>query len=171
MRLRAEYLYSRQNLAGIHFNFTSGDTAQFVRWSQGYRPIVSGNSVRWQRSKAPDDSYASFREYLNVVFTYAGSASLTREMEAIDARHLEAGDVFIQGGYPGHAVIIIDTATEKRSGRRVFLLAQSYMPAQDIHVLKNPNGGTLGPWYDANLGSTLKTPEWTFRPEHLRRFK
>jgi hypothetical protein len=45
------------------------------------------------------------------------------------------------------------------------------MPAQDIHILKNPSDTTLSPWYDANVGTTLRTPEWTFRPEHLRHFQ
>ena len=56
------------------------------------------------------------------------------------------------------------------AGRRVFLLAQSYLPAQDIHILQNPDGGLLGPWYDIDFGATLRTPEWTFASGHLRRF-
>jgi hypothetical protein len=171
MRLRAEYLYSRSDFAGIHFNFTSGDAATFVKWSEGFRPTVSGNRVSWAKTVARDDSYASFRAYLNIVFTYAGSASLSKEMvKPANTRDIRAGDVFIQGGFPGHAVIVVDVAREPRTGRRVLLLAQSYMPAQDIHILKNPAGGPLAPWYDANIGQTLKTPEWTFRPEHLMRF-
>jgi hypothetical protein len=171
MRLRAEYLYSRSDFSGIHFNFTSGDAAQFLKWSEGFRPTVNGNRVSWGKTAPRDNSYASFRAYLNVVFTYAGSASLSKEMvRAASTRDVRAGDVFIEGGFPGHAVIVVDVAREPRTGRRVFLLAQSYMPAQDIHILKNPAGGALAPWYDANMGQTLKTPEWTFRAEHLKRF-
>jgi len=171
MRLRAEYLYLKRDFARIHFNFTSGDTAHFVEWAKGFRPVVSGNVVRWQKTKSPDDSYSSFREFLNIVFTYAGSASLAREMETIaNVGEIRAGDVFVEGGSPGHAVIVLDVAKETRTGRRVFLLAQSYMPAQDIHILKNPAAGSLSPWYDADFGPTLRTPEWTFRREHLRRF-
>ena len=171
MRLRAEYLYSRADFAGIHFNFTNGDKAEFLKWVQGFRPSVNGNQVRWGKTAQPDDSYASFRSYLNSVFTYAGSASLSKEMlKRADVRDIRAGDVFIQGGFPGHAVLVVDVARETLTGRRVFLLAQSYMPAQDIHILKNPAGGPLVPWYDANIGEVLRTPEWTFRAEHLKRF-
>jgi isopropylmalate/homocitrate/citramalate synthase len=35
------------------------------------------------------------------VFTYAGSASLSKEIQKRDIRDLRAGDVFIEGGYPG----------------------------------------------------------------------
>jgi hypothetical protein len=54
---------------------------------------------------------------------------------------------------------------QHRSGKKVFLLAQSYMPAQDIHILKNPASQT--PWYDADFGSRLITPEWIFNTGSL----
>jgi len=106
-----------------------------------------------------------------MVFTYSGTASLERELQGMsDVRTLRAGDVFIQPGYPGHAVLVVDVARDTLTGRRVFLLAQSYMPAQNIHILQNPAGGPLGSWYDTNFGTSLKTPEWTFSPNHLHRF-
>ena len=171
IRLRAEYLYSKQDIPAIHFNFTSGDAAHFSKWSEGYRPVVQGNRVSWQKSAPPDTSYRSFRSYLNTVFTYSGTASLERELQKVpDERDLSAGDVFIQPGFPGHAVLVVDVSRNVRTGRRVFLLAQSYMPAQDIHILQNPAGGALGAWYDVDFGTTLRTPEWTFSAGQLRRF-
>ena len=171
IRLRAEYLYSQRQSAAIHFNFTSGEAARFAQWADGYRPIVSGKQVKWEKRAEKNDSYASFREYLNIVFAYAGTASLNQELKKVGAvRDLAAGDVLIEPGYPGHAVIVVDVAKDAKAGHRAFLLAQGYMPAQDIHILKNPAGGPLGPWYDVDFGGTLKTPEWTFRAEHLRRF-
>lgn len=95
--------------------------------------------------------------------------SLEGELQkAPDIRSMRAGDLFIQPGFPGHAVLVVDVARDS-AGRRIFLLAQSYMPAQDSHILQNPDGGPLGAWYDINFGTTLKTPEWTFI-RHLRRF-
>jgi hypothetical protein len=170
MRLRAEYLYARKETAQIHFEFTSGEVAAFSKWADGFRPNVNGRQVTWAKTASSDESYASFRAYLNIVFAYAGSASLAHEMLKRELRDLRAGDVFVEGGYPGHAVIVVDTARDVKTGRRVFLLAQSYMPAQDIHILRNPSDSALSPWYDASIGQVLKTPEWTFRPEHLRRF-
>jgi len=172
IRLRAEFLYASGRKNDIHFNFTSGDRAEFHRWARGFRPVVKGNKVRWVRSAAPDDSYRSFRNYLTVVFIYAGTASLEREMRKVEKpRDVRIGDVFIKGGYPGHAVIVIDAAEDRRTGRKVFLLAQSYMPAQDMHVLKNPADARLSPWYDADFGEKLATPEWVFESDQLRRFE
>ena len=52
--------------------------------------------------------------------------------------NIKPGDVLIRGGFPGHAVIVMDMATNS-AGKKIYLLAQSYMPAQDIHVLVNPS--------------------------------
>ncbi len=84
----------------------------------------------------------------SVVGVYAGSHSLSRELQVRkDASHMQIGDVFIKGGFPGHAVVVLDMAENDRTGQRVFLLAQSYMPAQDIHIMKNPTNASLPPWY------------------------
>ncbi len=170
MRLRAEYLRDRGCEADIAFRFTSGDRAAWTDWRRGLRPKVSGNRVRWNATAAADGSYASFRRYLDTVFNYAGSASLAKELEPVaDPARLAAGDVFIQGGFPGHAVLVADVA-EDAQGRRAFLLVQSYMPAQEVHVLRNPSDPAASPWYPARASGTLATPEWTFRYEDLRRF-
>ena len=112
----------------------------------------------------------SCKSYLHIIFTYAGSLSLSDELEVVrDTRTIAPGDVFIQGGSPGHAVIVVDVA-EASNGDRVFLLAQSYMPAQDVHVLVNPADAQLSPWYRGGQPGPLRTPEWTFPPGSLRRF-
>ena len=80
----------------------------------------------------------------------------------------QIGDVFIQGGFPGHAVLIVDIA-ESAQGERAFLLVQSYMPAQEIHVLRN--SADLNPWYRAQSKGKLQTPEWDFEYGDLRRFR
>jgi hypothetical protein len=171
IRLRAEYLYSQGRFDDIHFNFTSGDEAAFRRWIEGYRPVVHGNNVSWARSAGRDSSYRAFRDYLDSVFEYAGSYSLSLELAPVDdVADIAIGDVFILGSFPGHAVIVVDTAVDPGSGRKVFLLAQSYMPAQDIHVLKNPANEDLSPWYATDFGNILRTPEWIFRPSHLKRW-
>lgn len=171
IRLRAEYLFYRGDHNGIHFNFTSGDPAEYGKWCDGYRPVVQGSVVRWLKSAERDSSYANFKKYLESVFIYAGSYSLQRELLPVSRiDDMQIGDVFIQGGFPGHAVIVVDMAEDVRTGKKIFLLAQSYMPAQDIHVLKNPDDGALSPWYELDFGDTLITPEWIFHKNNLMRF-
>lgn len=169
MRLRAEYQRQAGRESEICFRFTDGTAARWTDWREGLRPKLVGRKLSWERRAPTDAGYTSFRRYLDVVFCYAGTASLVREMDRVgDPRRLEAGDVFIQGGSPGHAVIVVDVA-EDTTGRRAVLLAQSYMPAQDIHVLRNP-ASPDSPWYVIEGDAPLATPEWDFPAGSLRRF-
>lgn len=171
MRLRAEYLYSTGRRASVAFNFTSGDRIPFTRWAAGWRPRVHGNRVRWVRNGSRGDDHASFRKYLTTIFTYAGSYSLAREMAPVrDPNAIRIGDVFIQGGFPGHAVIVVDMAVAADGSKRI-LLAQSYMPAQSLHVLRNGRDPKRSPWFALPHGAKFVTPEWTFETKHLRRFR
>ena len=171
MRLRAEFLRSAGQAAAVSFHFTSGDRCDLARWLEGWRPVVRGQAVRWTRSAAPDASYATFRRYLDTLFTYAGTQSLSKELRPVASpADMQVGDVFIQGGSPGHAVLVADMAVHAQTGKRLFLLVQSYMPAQEVHVLRNPSDATLSPWYRGDFGGALVTPEWTFRASDLRRF-
>jgi hypothetical protein len=171
MRFRAEYFYSLGQFEAIHFNFTSGDEADFTVWGGGYRPLVYRNYVRWVKLRKKDYSYKSFRDYMDSVFRYAGSASLSKELHPVDdLDDMQIGDVFIRGGFPGHAAIVVDMAINRVTEKKVFLLAQSYMPAQDIYVVKNPTDSDLNPWYALDFGKVLRTPEWVFSENDLMRF-
>ena len=167
MRLHAEWLYGTGRQAGIVFNFTSGNAVAFARYAKGERPDESAK--KWQKSADADASYVSFRKYMNLVFAYAGTASLEKELKAIDAADVQIGDVFIKGGFPGHAVIVADLTENKITRSKRFLLIQSFMPAQDMHVLKNPANTDGSPWY-APPTADLVTPEWTFAKGSLRRW-
>jgi hypothetical protein len=170
IRLRAEFLFKQKRYKEIHFNFTNGERADYVGYAEGDRPIVLNNQVRWSRTATKDYSYKTFRKYLDMVFTYAGTMSLSAELKKITVDEIQPGDVFIQTGYPfGHAVIVIDVAVNKETGKKAFMLAQSYMPAQEIHVLKNPEK-TNDPWFYNNFGYDLVTPEWVFKSVDLKRF-
>ena len=171
IRLRAEYLYSHARRDEIRFHFTSGDLAEYAKWAQGYRPVVRGSKVRWSRSGRRGETYQTFRAYLECVFMYAGTLSLSRELRPVtNGADVRIGDVFLRGGSPGHAVIVVDLAAKGAAGGKAFLLAQGFLPAQEMHVLKNPNDAELSPWYPAAFGETLRTPEYTFRRGERMRF-
>ncbi len=171
IRLRAEYLWKSKQYSAIHFNFTNGFRADYVKWAEGYRISVSGNKAEWYKAGEADYSYRAFRKYLNVVFSYAGTASLSREMTSVSLGDARIGDVFILGGHPGHAMIIVDMATED-SGRKAILVAQSYMPAQDIHVVTNLDDRAASPWYIYDEKTqTFRFPEWTFDAGQIKRFR
>lgn len=166
MRLRAEYLYSIGKWNQIHFNFVNGFRADFSKWAQGYGISVKNEQVSWVQSSSNDSSYESFQQYLDIVYAYASTLSLEKELVPQDITDLTIGDVFIKGGSPGHCVIVVDMAVNETTGETLFMLAQSYMPAQDIQILKGEVNDS--PWYRADFGDKLRTPEWTFKSEQLR---
>lgn len=171
MRLRAEYLFATNKTNQIKFNYTNGTPIPFKKWSEGFYPKLQGNKVVWVASSKNNTTYHSFRKYMDNIFMYAGTASLSKELVNVNLSSMKIGDVFIQGGFPGHAVIVIDMAENPTTKEKVFMLAQSYMPAQNIHVLKNPNNNSLSPWYSvADCKTKISTPEWTFTPNQLMRF-
>lgn len=170
MRLRADYLFKQTQFDKIHFNFTNGFRVDYVKWREGYRIAVKGNKTSWVKKQKPDYSSKAYWDYLEQIFQYAGTASLEKELKPVnDVSNIQIGDVFIKGGFPGHAVIVVDMAKNKQ-GKKVFMLAQSYMPAQELQILKNPDDAKISPWYSEDFGGTLITPEWTFKKSQLKRF-
>lgn len=166
--LRASYLWKTRQYAKISFCFTNGFKAEYAKWAQGYR--IRNNNA-WVKTQKADYGYQSFRKYLHLVFQYAGTASLSQELKPIGrcwATDIQAGDVIIKGGFPGHAEMVVDVA-ENDKGERIVLLAQSFMPAQEIEVFPL--------WFSpSSNGTRLVTPAWTFYSPNantllLRRFK
>ncbi|HMH23486.1 MAG TPA: DUF4846 domain-containing protein [Puia sp.] len=111
-----------------------------------------------------------FDEYLETVFSWCSTLSLEKELNRVERfSGMQIGDVFIKGGSPGHAMLVVDMA-EDRAGHKLYMLAQGYMPAQDIHIVKNPSEPGLSPWYRLEEGP-VDTPEWTFYPGQLRSWR
>ena len=110
----------------------------------------------------------SLKDYLRIVFSYAGTASMDTEAQPIPLSDLQVGDVFLKGGNPGHVVMVVDLC-ENADGKKAFLLAQGYMPAQQFHVLKNP-AHEDDPWYyEDEVTYPFHTPEYTFQKGSLKR--
>ncbi|MBL0356897.1 MAG: hypothetical protein IPP72_08380 [Chitinophagaceae bacterium] len=147
MRLRAEYLFASGQYSNILFTDNEGGNYQFT---QPYNKEHLMN-------------------YLQKVFGMCGSASLSKQLKHVNLIGIKPGDVLIRGGFPGHAVMVMDVAVNKE-GRKIYLLAQSYMPAQDIHVLVNPSDENLSPWYEADDAEKIITPEFVFTRNELKQW-
>lgn len=146
MRLRAEYLFAQRKYADIAFMDYSN---KWYKWSGR-------------------DNRLAFDSYLQTVFGWCGSASLEKQLkQVINFNDIKAGDVFVQGGFPGHAMIVVDVAVNEK-GKKIFMLVQGYQPAQDIHVVVNPLNDTLSPWYEITEGEEIITPEWRFTKANLK---
>lgn len=170
MRLRAEYLWRSGHYDDIHFNFTNGHKVAYRKWMDGNRMLINGNKTEWTKSASPSNTYDDFWSYMELIFMYAGTASLEKELVSVDIDDMKIGDIFIKGGYPGHAVVVVDMSVNIESGKKAYMLAQSYMPAQELQILSNPTNGTISPWYILESGQVL-TPEWDFSSSDLMRFQ
>jgi len=148
MRLRAEYLFAEKRFDEISFTDNEHGIYTFLH------PYTREN----------------FTNFMQRVFGMCGSASLSKQLVKVtDFSAIQPGDVLIRGGFPGHAVIVIDVA-ENKAGKKIFMLAQSYMPAQDIHVLVNPANENISPWYEVDDQNKIITPEYLFYKSELKRW-
>jgi hypothetical protein len=171
MRMRAEYLFSF-NPNKIHFHLTTGYDAWFSDYLAGTTFRVQGEEVRPAPKPTEAPTHAALSRYLLPVFGYAGTLSLSRELQPVSLDNAQPGDVLVHSGRPGHAVLVADVAINPRTGQRYLLLLQSYMPAQDIHVLRNVFEPSLGAWFAVPRPQARQfdTPEWTFASSELGRF-
>ena len=170
MRFRGEYLWSTRQSDQIHFNFTNGFQVDYSKWLAGNKMVVSGNNTYWKPGPPRMNTYGTFWDYMELIFNYAGTLSLERELSPREFKNLQIGDVLIQGGSPGHAVIIVDVCENKNTGEKRFLLAQSYMPAQETQILINPTIPETS-WYSADTPGEINTPEWRFQKNNLMYFQ
>lgn len=167
IRLRAEYLFKNEKYNAIHFKFTSGHQFSWNEYADGLRPIVSGNNVDFSKRAAPNsiNSYQDFRQYLDIIYTYAGTISLARDLkESKNKTEFNIGDLIISPGSPGHVVMIVDKI-EKGNEKR-YALIEGYTPAQSIHILsKNRN-----PWFDIKPSKEIITPRYHFEKPVIKQF-
>lgn len=171
IRLRAEYLYKNKKFDQIKFHFTSGDAFSWNDYKNGIRPVVSGSKVDFQQRENFDDSKQSFRNYLDVIFTYAGTISIFKEGKNVaKTNDLQTGDFLITAGSPGHVVFIAGVSKNKK-GEKKYLLAEGFTPAQSISVMKNPQQPAISPWYELDVEEQeIRTSRYIFAPVNFKRY-
>lgn len=146
MRVFAEYYWKIGQQERISFHFTTGFSAEYSQWRDGCRLQVSGNEFTWKRQTEYDDSYEAFVQYLRIVFVYANTQSMDMyEAKPITLDELAVGDVWLEGGSPGHVMMVVDLCRDE-NGKKAFLLAQGHMPAQEFVLMENPLHPE-DPWY------------------------
>lgn len=171
VRLRAEYLWATGQKRRIAFPYGGGiGRFSWAKWAAGFRPRkVSRRRYRLKRVARPGYSRKSFRRYLKHLFIWTGSihSGKTRQVPLSDIR---IGDFFTWPGSPGHAVLVVDLAVDAK-GRKVALIGQGFMPAQDFHIVASSQD--CSPWF--HLGTPargLYDAFWgTFPWKSLHRFR
>lgn len=169
MRLRAEYLFKQKRFNEIEFHFTSGHLFTFLAYCNGIRPVVNGNQVKFlQPGQIIKPTHSALRNYLDIVYAYAGTISLAKELKKVN--QLSVGTVIIKAGSPGHCSIIIDEAVTS-TGEKVYKLAEGYTPAQSIYVLRNYKKPGMGAWHAIEERKEIETASFYFDSYQLGVFE
>ena len=157
-RLRTDYLYQTKQYDKISYHFVNGMELSWNKWREGWRVKRENKKTVMVKSAKAGDTEEVFRNYQKWLFIYAGVSSVMKESPKITIKDLQPGDVIAA---TGHLIIVLDVV-ENEQGEKRFLLAQSYIPAQQIEVLKNTYSDN--PWYDAKHLESCPfiTPEWTY---------
>ena len=154
MRLMAEYYFSVKKYHLISFRGGDGSIYSFQKYlAQNNLPCTHNNLLH----------------YLNIVFSYCGTYTIESMTKKKDITSIMPGDVLVHAGSPGHAMIVMDAAVN-RDNEKIFVLAQGFMPAQDMHIVINPADGSISPWYKAVADKNIITPGWAFTPDEYKSF-
>lgn len=138
MCLRAKYLYQQKRKDEIVFSFVSGFKCDYNTYTQGYRFDEKTN--KWVKKSQVADNQAVFEKYLELVYTYASTISLSKSLKNVNNQNdLQIGDVFIKAGSPGHCFLVVDKCKNDKNEVKYAIL-QGFMPAQSMHLLKNDTG-------------------------------
>jgi hypothetical protein len=140
--------------------------ARYLFETKQYKKIVFTNNFtgkKYYYTKAFDIyNESTFRTYIVNCWKNMGTWSLeTYDTVVVNVENMQVGDMFLIGGFPGHAMSVVDMI-ENNNGKKKFMLAQSFMPAQEQHILLNVN--------DVWFNSVNEIP-WSFTTNNLRRFK
>ncbi len=154
MRLHAEWSWSRGR-RDMSYRAASGLMLPFERWSRGERIQANGASIAWVPGGGRVDDHAGFRKYLDAVFAWSNTVSLDKQARRVLAADVRPGDFFVLPGNPGHTVLVLDLA--RQGDRKLALLGQSYMPAQNFQVLR-PRAGAV--WFELDPERDVATPFW-----------
>lgn len=172
IRLHAEWLWATGRSDEAAYHFTSGDRSTWTDWKAGERFAIQGSRVERLGGEPRPDTWRAYRAWLQYVFRFAGTRSLRLDTDPVAATDpIQPGDLFVDPGSPGHAVVVLDVATLQ--GQRLGLLGQGFMPAEDFHVLHD-RAAVDGHWFVLPAGEDerLDTPSWSpFSRQAARRFR
>ena len=132
--------------------------------ASGWSP--HGLGFTWSSSARADAGHASYRRWLDAVFTYANTGSLARDGEPVaPAESPPRATSWCSRAARATPCSVLDLARAP-DGRRALLLGQGYMPAQSFHVLRP--GAAAAPGSSSSPGTCRSTPR-SGRPFRGRR--
>ena len=170
--MRANFLYKQGLTENLHYNFVSGFKAKYLDYITHYYKVEGNKVSLMSRNNTLKDSPETLRKWLRQIYSYANTWSIDKyDSYSINILDIKPGDFFIKSNPPpatGHAINVVDVVVNKTNKKKMYMLSQSYMPAQETHILINPENGSV--WYSLDEFKDIITPEWRFTVNQLKRF-
>jgi hypothetical protein len=90
----------------------------------------------------------SYRNFLRRAFANSNSYSLKQGCAKVDTGSIVPGDMVVQNerGGVGHVSVVMNACRDS-SGQKLYLIGFSYMPAQEFHIERAPEGYGTGGWF------------------------
>ena len=170
--MRSNFLYKQGLTENLHYNFVSGFKAKYLDYITHYYKIEGNKVSLMSRNNTLKDSPETLRKWLRQIYSYANTWSIDKyDSYSINILEIKPGDFFIKSNPPpatGHAINVVDVVVNKTNKKKMYMLSQSYMTAQETHILINPENGSV--WYSLDEFKDIVTPEWRFTVNQLKRF-
>ena len=174
------YLYSKynwvaKNYKNLEFHTKLGTSLKYNDYLNGVKYKGNDNWTDlindWTNPKPRLNNLKNFEAWLKIVFGWANTYSIDEYNSIkINILDMRPGDFFVRS-YPdsvGHAINVVDVVVNQTNNKKMYMLSQSYMPAQETHILINPQNGSV--WYTLDEFEDIITPEWSFNVTQLKRF-
>jgi len=143
LRFYAEYLWSQQRQEEICFYLPGAYPLKWTDWKNGFRPIYHGVKLNLTKTGSPDSSRNSFEAYLWEIFYRSNTQTAYFAYNKVKQEEVQIGDFIVKKGKKGHAVLIVDIATDSL-GNKVGLIGQGDTPACQFYLLNYQKGN---PWF------------------------
>ena len=180
------YLYSKynwvaKNYKNLEFHTKLGTSLKYNDYLNGvkYKGVKNKENNEWidlkndwTNPKPRLNNLKNFEAWLKIVFGWANTYSIDEYNSIkINILDMRPGDFFVRS-YPdsvGHAINVVDVVVNLTNNKKMYMLSQSFQPAQETHILINPQNGSV--WYTLDEFKDIDTPEYLFTVNELKRFK
>ena len=146
IRLKAEYLKALNRSDEIAFFLPGSYLLKWTDWVRGLHPEYHGIRVTLQPTHPPDSSRSSFEEYLREIFYHSYTQTAYVGYTKVKPEDMQIGDFIVKKGNHGHAVLIVDMATDQQ-GRKIILVGHGDTPARQFYLLSYKKDQ---PWFPVN---------------------
>lgn len=134
VRFYAEYLWQKKLANNLNLPLPGGYWLSWQKWQSGNRPEFKGIAMNLSKSAKPDTTHKAFDNYLQMIFNASHTQQFYHAFKPIDRSDVRIGDFIVRKGTKGHAVMIVDLATDER-GSYIGLVGNGDTPACQFFLL------------------------------------